>query len=254
MKSALLCVVGAGLLLLSRCALCQAQAARPDSSRLAAADGLRRQYAQALYDAPGLYNGPEYVGRSQRKTDGHPFFESPQEQPATIEYGGNTYSGVPLRYDLVRGQLVLSAPIGGLELRLVNERVTRFTVAGHSFVRLVADSSRRSPLATGFYDLLVEGPVRVLGAYRKAVQEQTTANRVENTIIAKSDYFVRKDGRYYKVSKPGALLSLFPQNKAALRSYIWANNLKFSDASRGQDLAALVRYQATLAGPAMSGR
>ncbi len=87
---------------------------------------------------------------------GHPFFESAKAREGSITYGGATYAGGPLRSDLLRGQLVLAQL-----LQPVNEQVARFSLGGHTFVRLVADSKATdSPLRTSLYDLLVDGPVR----------------------------------------------------------------------------------------------
>jgi hypothetical protein len=226
----------------------QGQAAgAADSSLVAVADHrLRQQYAQAVSAESRLYNGPEYVGYVRRNTRGHRFFESDQPQPATITYAGATYTDVPLRYDLVRGQLVLITPGGGREMRLLNEQVTGFTLLGHSFIRVVTDSGGHSPVAAGFYDLLVDGPVQLLAGRHKILRERAAEKTIESEITARTDYFVRKDHQYYRVDKAAALLRLFPENKAALRRYIKDQQLRFRPATREQALGALVRYQGQL--------
>lgn len=225
----------------------QAQQAVADSSLLAAArHRLQQEYARGLGYALELYNGPEYLSDLPRNTQGHPFFSSRQAQPATITYGGYSYAGVPLRYDLLRKQLVLTAPGGGRDLTLVNEEVTRFTLGGHSFVRLVVDSSS-SAVRTGFYEVLVDGPVRLLAAHHKALQKRSTAEGVESEITTRDDYFLVQSQRYYPVAKAADVLRLFPQHKAALRQFASDNHLNFKPEGRALALVELVRYQATLA-------
>ncbi|MGI4887414.1 MAG: hypothetical protein ACRYFR_20845 [Janthinobacterium lividum] len=180
-------------------------------------------------------------------TKGQPFFAANKVRTAAVTYGGHTYANVPLRYDLVRGQLVLTAPGGGREMTLLNEQVTRFVLDGHSFIRLAIDSIGNAPLRAGFYDLLVEGPVRLLALRRKTFQKRATNEGMESEITASDAYFVGKDRRYYPVDKAAELLRLFPDDKAALRDYIQNNHLNFKAESREQALVALVRYQATLA-------
>jgi hypothetical protein len=242
MKTLLLCGLGT---LLGLPAL--AQTAAPDTSLLAATTGLRQQYAHALRDESSLYSGPVYVNYVRPGTLGHRFFDSNEPQAATITYGGITYAGVAARYDLVRDQVVLSAQGGTLDLSLVNERVARFTLGEHTFVRVVGDSATGLPERPAFYELLVPGPVRVLAAYRKKYVEGLQASRIVSDITARStDYFIQKEGRCYAASKMGDVLRLFPQQKAALRSYAQTNKLVFDEAGRAAALMALVRYQATL--------
>lgn len=220
----------------------------PDTALLAAASHrLSQQYTSGRSGELGLYNGPEYLDYLRSNTQGNPFFAYDNAQPATLVYAGHTYPNVLLRYDLLRGQLVLAPPGSARQLRLVNEQVASFTLSGHSFIRLVVDSSAGSPVRTGFYDLLVEGPVRLLAAHRKVRQSSSRAEGVQSEILARDEYFVYKDHRYYPVSKGADVVRLFPQNKAALRQYMRDNNLNFRPEGREQALAALVRYQATLA-------
>ena len=227
-----------------------AQSARADSSLVAAASrALTQRYTTTLGEAARLYNGPEYVSYVRRDTRGHRFFGPDAPQPATITYAGRTYAGVPLRYDLVRRQLVLRAPGGGLEMSLINEQVTRFEVGGHTFVHLQADSARQLPAGPGFYDLLVDGPVRLLGVHRKTLQKRSTGTENISEITARDEYFVERARRYYPVGKLGAVLHLFPENKAALRRFSKEHHLKFNAEGQEQALVALLRYQATLAPP-----
>jgi hypothetical protein len=153
---------------------------------------------------------------------------------------------VPARYDLVRNQLVLSAQGGTLDVSLVEERVAGFVLAGHPFVRLTGDSAAGLPEKPYFYELLVAGPVRLLAAHRKKYEEGLEGSRIVSEITARTDYFLVQGGRGYPVSKLSDVARVFPQQRAALRSYAQANSLAFDAAGRAAALAALVRYQATL--------
>ncbi|RZK61394.1 MAG: hypothetical protein EOO59_05175 [Hymenobacter sp.] len=250
MRTCVRYTLGIGIALL---AAHRAPAQQPgaDSSLVAAARrALTQRYATGLGENVRLYNGPEYVSYVRRDTQGHRFFGTDAPQPATITYAGRTYAGVPLRYDLVRRQLVLRAPGGGLEMSLIDEQVARFEVGGHTFLHLQADSARQLPAGPGFYDLLVDGPVRLLGVHRKTLQKRSTGTENISEITARDEYFVERARRYYPVGKLGAVLHLFPENKAALRRFSKEHHLKFSVAAREQALVALLRYQATLAAAA----
>lgn len=246
MKNVLISSVCALLLLVTGRSL--AQTVSIDSG--ATATLLNQRYVQALGYESRLYNGPEYVNYVRNYINGHQFFETATEQEATVVYGGATYVGVPLRYDLIRDELVLKAPLGALSMQLVNEQVSRFTLDEHTFIRLVADSSSNSPVSTGYYDLLVDGPVRVLVSRRKGIQERSTSDGMTGEVTQKNELFISKDNHYYRVSKAKSVLALFPEHKGELRKFIRTKKLKFSAARRENAIADLVRYAATLAPPA----
>lgn len=246
MKKYFLFWVGGLSLLLGHAARSQAPAT--DSSQLAvAAAGLAQHYAAGRGNESRLYNGVEYLHYAKRYLQGHPFFDSAEAQPATVHYDGATYRDVLLRYDLVRDQLVIKAPLGALLLRLVNEKVTYFTLAGHSFVHLRVDSAGRAddlPVRTGFYDLLVDGRTQLLASRRKEIQERSTLDGMEGEINEKNDYFLAQGGRYYQVGNVNSVLALFPERKAALRKYSRAQKLRFRGKRREASLIALVRFAA----------
>lgn len=223
--------------------------ARPDSSLVAtAARSLGQQYATGLGYEAGIYNGPLYTDYVRAGTEGHRFFGSAAPQAASLTYAGQAYASVPLRYDLIRDQLVLTAPTGNQEMTLVNELVSGFVLDEHAFTRLTVDSSTSSPVRTGFYEVLVAGPVRLLAAHHKSLQKRSSGGRVESEITASDAYFLEKNRQYYAVEKAGAVWQLFPEHKAALRQYTRTNHLSFRPEARAQALAALVRYEAILAG------
>lgn len=234
--------IGLASVLLGRHQPVFGQSRPSDSTLVATAERrLQQQYGRAIGAESRLYNGPEYVEYVPPQTKGQPFFLTAEAQPATITYGGNVYPGVPLRYDLVRAQLVLSTPLGR-EMRLLNEQVTRFELGGHAFVRLALDSTQASLAKPDFYEVLVEGPVQLLAAHHKTLQERTAADHVEREITAKDAFFVRKNQRYYPVDNAAALQRLFPARKAALRQYGKEHKLSFRAAERADALSELVRY------------
>jgi len=234
----------AALLLGARAACAQQPAA--DTSQTVLASLQQRYTATQGYNLR-LYNGPEYVNYVRRYVKGHQFFGTDELQPATIDYDGATYPGIPLRYDLVRGQAVLKAPLGALDLRLVNEHLTRFTLAGHTFVRLLPTANNGLPAAIEFYDLLLDGSTPVLVARSKKVLESMTPEGARGEVVERNEVFIGKAGHYYLVSKASAVLRLFPENKAALRKYVKDKALKFNLQNRESSINELMRYQRTLA-------
>jgi hypothetical protein len=210
---------------------------------------LSQQYTEGLGAETRLYNGQEYISTLEHYVNGHEFFGSSEPKAGTVVYDGARYDSVLLRYDLVRGQVVLEAPSGILALMLVNEKVSRFTVGPHSFIRLVAPAAD-APIRTGFYEVLADGPVRLLAAHRKLVQKRSTPSGMQGEVEKKVEYFIATGNDYYKVSNANSVLRLFPEHKGALRKYIKSEKLDFKKPGRERALSELVRYSATLASAA----
>jgi len=218
-------------------------AAAADSGAVAS---LRQHQQRALGYESGLYNGPEYVNYVKRYVKGHQFFESAEARLAQVDYSGASYTAVLLRYDLVRDQLVIKAPLGALDMHLVSEQVAGFTLDGHRFIRLAASDNDGLPLRAGFYDLLLDGPMPVLAARRKTLLEESTPRGQEGEITQENELFVYKNQHYYPVSSAGSVLRLFPGHRAALRHYLRAQGLRFRKKSREAAVVALVRQATTL--------
>lgn len=233
------------LLFVSNTSFGQAPAA--DSSALATTTTtLNRHYARAVGQEAYLYTGVEYVEYVKPYVRGHQFFGNSEFHDTTVEYNGVAYPAVPMRYDLVLEQLVLDSPAGGMQMRLLNERVSRFTMDGHTFVRILADTASRATLRTGYYDLLVDGPVQLLASRRKSVQETSTPSGLEGEVEARNFYFIHRGAQYHEVSSANSVVNLFPARKAALRKYIRTQQLKFKKTTRESSIVALVQYLGTL--------
>lgn len=223
----------------------RAQQPAADTARPALAS-LQQLYAARQGYGQRLYNGPEYVNYVRRYVRGHQFFGTAELQPATIDYDGATYHHIPLRYDLVRGLAVLKAPLGALELQLVNAHLARFTLAGHTFVQRLPTAENGLPPGIEFYDLLLDGDTPVLVARSKKLLETMSPEGATGKVTEKNEVFIGKAGRYYPVSKASAVWRLFPENKAALRKYSKDKDLKFNAQFRESSIVELLRYQRTL--------
>ncbi|UOQ98634.1 hypothetical protein MUN81_03870 [Hymenobacter sp. 5317J-9] len=245
MKNALLCCL-LTLLLLPK-AHAQAQSvALPDSGQATASlpVAFYRHYAADVGFETRLYNGPEYAHYVSGNISGHQFFGSADSQTGSVYYRGVLYPGVELRYDLMRDQVVIKAPSNDYYLQLVSENLARFTIDTHSFVRVVVAAGEEAPLKTGFYEVLVDGRARLLAARRKSIQQHSTNTGLQGEMEEKVTYFIHKDGHYYKAGSANSVLGIFPEQKAALRKYLKAQQLNFGENGRERALTELVRYAA----------
>lgn len=188
---------------------------------------VRQLYAAADPVPALLYSGPEYVDYAMRygARVGHQFFLVPEPQPGSVVYNQQPFDNLLLRYDVVLGQLVLNQPTSPLTLRLVNEKLARFTVDGHRFERLQADSTA-GLLTTGFYEVLADGPVRLLVRRAKRLQERIENRMVKAEFIPTDRLYAYKQGRYYALNSKSAVLQLLADREPEVRAYQRQHKLK----------------------------
>ena len=179
-----------------------------------------------------LYNGPEYVNYALRYVErkGHQFFLTPETLPGSVTYNQHQFNNLPLRYDTVLDQVVIGQPTSPLLIRLVSEKLPRFTIDGHPFMRIVADSTTGSALSTGYYEVLHEGRVRVLARRSKRMQERIAGRIVTAEFIPTEKLYARKDGQYRQLNSKSAVLALFADRQAEVQAYMRENNLKLRKA------------------------
>lgn len=215
------------------------QTAAPDSSfaQLAKQQAIRT-YEQAMTRQEHVYEGNEYISHDHR-IKVHPYYPIDSLLSGTIAYNGATYYDVRMLYDIVRDEVSVQPPEGAYRLRLHPEKVGRFSIGQHQFIRLAGDST--SALPTGFYEVLYNGKTDVLAHRVKTVHEDISSGAYKAEYLIKDRFYVQKKGMYEEVKTKRSVLSLFPDQAKALRRYIRTNNIKFKEESREAAITGVVR-------------
>jgi hypothetical protein len=205
-----------------------------------------QQYAKDVQPESVLFNGPEYVNRNLPSTIGHPFFGSADPQTGTITYRSAHFQGVPLNYDIALDQVVLSYPGRAATVQLVPEKITAFSLGSHQFVRLPADSAAKSAAPTGFYEVLLPGPVSLLARHTKRVEQTTVQQNLRLEFRQTDQLFVRTPTTVAPVDNLKGVLALLPAHRAEVERYAHQQQLRFSAAQREASLLSVLRYYASL--------
>lgn len=201
-------LLGAGALLASHWASAQVIAST-DSSLLASTVAAAHQRYLATGLEARLVNGVAYANKPPSYVTGRPFFQSSDPQLGTIDYEGQQYVGVPLLYEQVLDQVLLYGPSQAMPIQLVRQHVQAFELAGHRFVRLPADSS--GVLVEGFYDLVVEGPARLLVKRAKKLEAATGGYTLKGEYEEVTRFYVQRQAHFYEVTTPKQLLALLEE-------------------------------------------
>jgi hypothetical protein len=230
-----------GLLLLACCSytcVTIAQTTTADTSNYAiAVQNAILAYHQYLSPQTSLYNGSEYVDYAYTITEGIPFFETSLFNIGSVEYNSMLYQNVPILYDEVLGEVVIQDTYGRGKIILNTEKVTAFNLLNHHFVRLSPDSTGKSPIRTGFYDVLYQGNISVYRRqFKKILETITVSEGIRRTISIQDGYFIKKGTVYYVVSNKHDVLNITTDKKKEVQQFIRKNKLNIR---KGKEVALI---------------
>ena len=180
-------------------------------------------YLSNIKEQSGLLNGRMNIPYLFHFESGSPFFESETFMNSDVIYDGVRYSDIPIIYDQVSAMIIMHAPHG--RLQLTSEKVARFTIEGHHFIRLEKDTLNK--IATGFYEQLYEGGIIVLKKVEKLIREDLQSGVVLRYINQKDSYYLKDASGYHPVKKKGEILDVLHDHKQELQQFIKKNKLNF---------------------------
>jgi hypothetical protein len=184
-------------------------------------------YYHALGDQSPLYNGREYIEYASTLQEGHPFFELPVFVKGSIRFDGMEFQDVPMQYDMIKDEVIIQHFGKVYKINLPVEKIERFTLSGHNFIRIIQDSSHQ--LKTGFYDRLYNGKIMVLAKREKKIREERINFQISNVVDQKNYYYIKKDGIYYTLKNMHTLLGILKSKKKEIQQYLNKNKIKYKN-------------------------
>jgi hypothetical protein len=240
MRSGMRCVSFAILILFSLPGY--SQETKPDTTFLSLA---RKQsvsrYAAATQNQSRLYNGSDYVYYIP-KDEEHPYFKSDDWSPGSIVYWDEPYENVSILYDLTIDHVIIEHNRGN-PIKLLSEKVTSFTIANHTFVRLQRDEKNKIP--DGFYDRLYSGKSKVYGKYAKFYEEALESRTVVPRFDETYRYYVVRDGIFHMVKTKKSLLEVFGDRKQEIKAFLRKNHIRHND-NREKSIVRVAEFYDTL--------
>lgn len=168
-----------------------------------------------------IYNGRQFSGYSPQ-IEGFPYSFSNDWQTGSVLYDGIWYHDLPIMYDAYQDQVVAKSP-NGFPFVIISEKIERFILAGHEFVRIT------SGLPTGFYHLVVEGPVTMYVKRIKQLDEKISGLTVERKFIPEELYFLKKGETVQRIRRQGDLFDVLKDRKQDIQQFMRKEDLKFKN-------------------------
>jgi hypothetical protein len=179
-------------------------------------------YKQAIQGQTALYNGGDYK-RSYESDDQHRFFKSDDWINGQVMYENHSYEDVPLLYDITIDRLITENFYNSNEMVLVYEKLSHFKIGNSFFVKL-DDKSLPKP---GFYEVLYNGPSRVLSKRIKVMREELSMQQINTFFDEKDRFYIFKNGAYLQVRNKSSVRKVFEDRKAGLKEFLRTNKSLF---------------------------
>lgn len=233
--------VCAGVLVLSS-TFCYCQVTKVDTAFLAQA----KKQSIALYTATiqhqsRLYNGSDYIIYLP-KDEEHPYFKMDDWGTGSVVYWDELYENIPLLFDLTIDQVIAEHDRGN-PIKLHSEKIQRFVIWDHTFVRLYPDDKNK--ISPGFYDQLYSGESKVYAKYAKNYREELEATRVIPQFDETVRYYLVKNGVFTVVKSKASLLQVLSDHKSEIKNFIRKNHIAFKG-NRDQALVRVTQFYDTL--------
>jgi hypothetical protein len=229
------------LLLLSPL-FCYCQATKIDTSFLALSKAKSIAfYTGTIQHQSRLFNGSDYIIYLP-KDEEHPYYRTDDWAPGSIVYWDELYENVPLLFDLSSDQIIAEHDRGN-PIRLVPEKVQRFTLLEHTFVRLYRDEKNK--ISDGFYDQLYNGTSKVYGKYFKTYRETLESPRVIPHFDESVRYYLVRDGNFHVVKSKASVLQVLSDRKSELKNFLRKNRIRYND-NREEAIVRLAEFYDTL--------
>ncbi len=202
-------------------------------------------YTETVGVQAGIYNGCDY--QYERINSGHVFFETNDLVKGSIVYDHIEYRDVPMLYDIVRDELVIQGNYQPYFILLASNKISQFSLSGHTFTWISADSLAGTAIQAGFYQCLYNGKTQAWVKNRKVIDESIdNGNILKKTAVEKNKWFICKHGTFYEVQGKSPIFKVLSDKKKEIQQYTKQNKIRFKN-NMDNALTRIVTYYDTIA-------
>jgi hypothetical protein len=227
------------------CKTAYAQSATDSARYNVAVNGIVNHFYQGVAEQSRIYNGYVYDSYDSSIKGSAYLDDIDAWRPGSVIYDGEDFENVSMIYDLYTDQLVVMLFNHASPIALVPEKVTSFDLHDRHFVRI---NNSSSGVKAGFYEQLYGGHSQVIKKIEKTLKSTSSSTGRERFFVPLHDvpdYYIKRNGSYYKVTSQGTVLDVFADKKKELKQYIKDKHIQF-DGLFELSLSSVVGYYDSL--------
>lgn len=187
-------------------------------------------YTKSLENQKMLYTGFEH-NRIPGAMRGYPYFDF-SYKTGTINYFNEEFIDVPLLYDIYMDEVILEhRDVKGYlhEIQLFKEEINKFSIENHQFIKISSDTMTGGEFASGFYEVLYDGNVKVyLKSIKIRSEEIDEIERKAYVVFSlKKNFIMYHKGTYHAIKRKKAAYKVLNDHKKELVQFYRGSGLKF---------------------------
>ncbi|TLP79804.1 hypothetical protein [Maribacter sp. ACAM166] len=167
-----------------------------------------------------LFNGLEYIELYRTINERHKFFKSSEFLTGSINYDGQFYDKVPLKYDLDADELLFNVGYNYPypTLILFKSKTQSFSLGGSEFIQI--NNTVGEAQMTGFYELLMESrSIILLKKNNKRRFKRIKGRTVYYEFDYENSYFIKYEGDFHKINSKSDIIRIWPDKKEYINEH-----------------------------------
>jgi hypothetical protein len=176
-------------------------------------------------------NGPAHLNFDKTATDQNRYYIADVFKNGSINYNGQNYYDLYLKYDISADELILRPydESNNIKINLIKENVASFKINNEKFINLKEVPS--IAYKTGYYEEVLLGKNTIL--YIKYYKEKNNVMKDNIFLIAykqKNDFILLKEEKFNLIHDKKEIIKLYPESKKKINDFYFKNgNLKKDD-------------------------
>ncbi|WP_289664644.1 hypothetical protein [Flavobacterium panacagri] len=195
-------------------------------------------------DNLGICNGAAYKDIYTTIDDNSMYYVANNFTKGSVNYDGQTYYDVNLKYNTYKDELILS-PHGESKystISLIQDKTSSFILNGKNFVNLNKKISTLPQLTTGYYEVTVlrDGFNFYIKHFKK-LENKTVDTKIYSNFIESNSYFVFYKENFYTSNSKSEILKIFPNQKKQINDF-YAMNREIRKSDNDQFMINLLKH------------
>ncbi|MDP2685574.1 MAG: hypothetical protein Q8O62_00010 [Aequorivita sp.] len=171
-------------------------------------------------DNTDLYNGTEFTDLFLNTDGSFRYFNGFDYTKGSVEYAGQFYSNVSLKYDVLEDNLLVRSDdnLSVFNVQLIPEFVSEFTIYNKHFVRLTETNLNLS--GNGFFEKSYLGnDLSLYIKHTKKKKDRPLKSGIQYRFTDANFYVLESGGAYYLVGSSKHIEKILPEKEEQIRNF-----------------------------------
>ncbi|MBF4514909.1 hypothetical protein IRZ71_01045 [Flavobacterium sp. ANB] len=198
-----------------------------------------------------LYNGPRHINFYRTFDKSHSYYISEDYSNGNLNYQGQNYYNLNLKYDVNNDLLVLKS-VGEYEylgINLIKEKTAYFTLQNKKFINIEINNPEHPAYMTGYYQEIVFSKNNTLYIkHHKRREKVIDAQKISDGSNAnssdrfkeKNEFILKYKNEYYKIGSKSDVIKIFPEYKGQIKKY-YNNNSQLEESDNKLFIENLIK-------------